>query len=1073
MNITGFMVMLLCGSVIAADKLVNEFISPPVDSRAWCYWWWLNGNASKEGITRDFEEMRKQGISGALLFDAGEAGPDVPRGPKFMSDEWRELYKHAVKEADRCGIVLTVNLCSGWNAGGPWVTHEHAAKKLVSEGTFVRGPGRVSVSLPKPQAVQGFYRDIAVLACPVVENTLPGKLSASSQNQKYSPDLAEDEDDKSRWISNGDKPGMGPTPEKPEYLQFDLAEPVAAAGIYLKPYPDCGPKDVDVQCSDDGKTFRSLKRETLKPREAAIISFEETRAKCFRVLFLSAHPYNDGASWNVQVSEIALLTKGQLADREKKPVQRLWDHSRVVDVTKFMQESGRLDWEVPGGKWKVVRIGYTLHGNRVSCVGSGPGGLEIDPMSAAAMDAHFAETGAKLLADAGPLAGRTLQYFHIDSWEIGQPTWTPLMREEFQTRRGYDPLAWLPAVLGQIVDNVEGTARFMQDYRRTAADLVAANYYGRLEELSVKGGLRGSHPESAGPFFEHWIDPLECLGRTAVPMGEFWKRNSEPNGAITWNNNPSVRQAASAAHIYGKPVCQAEAYTCFANDWIENPWNMKDIGDAAFCDGLTRQVLCFWVHQARLDAKPGFQWASVGTHFDSNLTWWPMADGWLAYIARCQHLLRQGLFVADFACLQSEAIPAFLLFQGSGGSSMRPGQDLGVPAGFSYDAMNAEVLLTRVVAKGGRLVLPGGMSYRYLVLPNKPGAILMPATLKKINELADAGVPVIGPRQFAGAVPKMREGTMDSVAKSDGFPPDVEFRKPSGEARLEWIHRRTGDADLYFVSNQAATDLSIGIVFRVSGKQPHDNSPGKARVRPELWDAVTGEIRELPEYLKTDDGRIEVPLKFAPRQSWFVVFRGDGAKDQSPKSTGKKRNFGEFKPVMELTGPWDVQFDQNWFYPDNGTGGKMSFEQLVVWTKRTEDAIKYYSGIAAYHKVFDLPQSEIGRMKSEIHLALGVVQDLARVRLNGKELGTVWTAPWQVSVPGGLLKEKGNELIIEVANLWPNRLMGDASLPKEKRRTVTNTHVYDKQYADAQKAGKPVPLQPSGLLGPVKLMQEE
>jgi hypothetical protein len=196
----------LCRGAETTAGLEKEFAQPPVAARPWAYWWWLNGVASKEGITRDFEEMRKQGIGGALLFDAGEAGPEAPRGPKFMSPEWRELYKHAVREADRCGIVLGVNLCSGWNAGGPWVTPEHAAKKLVVAQTVVNGPGRVNVTLPKPGAVQDYYRDITVLACPVGDSPVGGyTLRASSQYQNYGPALAEDGDEESRWVSDGGK----------------------------------------------------------------------------------------------------------------------------------------------------------------------------------------------------------------------------------------------------------------------------------------------------------------------------------------------------------------------------------------------------------------------------------------------------------------------------------------------------------------------------------------------------------------------------------------------------------------------------------------------------------------------------------------------------------------------------------------------------------------------------------------------------------------------------------------------------------------------------------------------------
>ncbi len=1055
-TVLGLLVLFLSGSALAADELAKNFETPPVAARAWCYWWWLNGAASKEGITRDFEEMRKQGISGALLTDAGQAGPEAPRGPKFMSDEWRELYKHAVREADRCGIVLTVNLCSGWNAGGPWVTPEHGAKVLcIGAQTVVNGPERVTVSLPKPAGLAGFYRDIAVLAWPVVEDrALHGKLSASSQTQNYSPALAEDGDDASKWVSYGDKPGIRPTPEKPEYLQFDLAEPLPVAGVYLIGSPICGPKDIDVQCSDDGKTFRSLRRETLKPNEEAIITFDETQAKCFRVLFLSAHPYSAGPSANVHVCEIAFLSKGQLAEKEKKPGRQRqgWDHNLVVDVTQFMDEQGQLVWSPPAGCWKILRLGYEPAGWPIACVGGGPTGLQIDPMSAAAMDAHFAETGAKLIADAGPLAGKSLQYFHLDSWEYPhqKQNWTPTMREEFKKRRGYDPVAWLPALLGlrqrQAVDNVAETQRFMQDYRRTVADLFATNYYGRLRELTVKGGLRGTHPESAGgaSFSSVWIDPLQCEGINDIPMGEFWKRNSEPNGSICVRE-PLKAGVASAAHIYGKPVCQAEAFTSGADDWTEDPWHMKDIGDAAFCEGITRFVIHHWVHKSRVDAKPGFQWVRIGTHFDCNLTWWPMADGWLTYLARCQYMLRQGLFVADFAYLMDETIPVFIdpVFEG------------GYRAGFDYDKMNAEVLLARTAAKDGRLVLPDGMSYRYLVLPHRPNAILSPATLKKVNELAEAGVTVIAPKTLAGAVAKMREGGLWAEVHADGLVPDIEFRKSSPGAVFKWIHRRDGKAEIYFISNQSTNDVTSQVAFRVAGK------------KPELWDAVTGSRRELAEYTKTDDGRTEVPLKFAPRQSFFVVFKESIQNPESGIQNGAK-NFPELKSAMELAGAWEVSFDPKWGGPE-----KIMFDKLEDLTKRPEEGIKFYSGIATYKISFDV-QLKSQNPNPKTFLSIGEVKNVARVKLNGRDLGVVWTAPWQVAIPGGLLKEKENELYIEVANLWPNRLIGDATLPKEKRRTVTNVRIYDAMVEDCKKAGKPVEplLLPSGLMGPVRVMEE-
>jgi hypothetical protein len=428
-----------------------------------------------------------------------------------------------------------------------------------------------------------------------------------------------------------------------------------------------------------------------------------------------------------------------------------------------------------------------------------------------------------------------------------------------------------------------------------------------------------------------------------------------------------------------------------------------------------------------------------------------MADGWLTYLARCQHILRQGLFVADFAYLQDEEIPGFIF--------KRPEQQPARPAGFDYDVMNAEVLLTRTSVKESRLVLPNGMNYGYLVLPHKANAVISPATLKRINELAEAGVTVIGPKALAGSVPRMREGALDAVVRFDGLAPDIEFREVSKGARFDWIHRRSADAEIYFVANLASVAATAEVVFRTAGKQP------------ESWNAVTGETRDLTEW-RIEEGRTALPLVFEPRQSWFIVFR----KPTRAASRQGPVNFPAVQTVAEIAGPWQVSFDPKWGGPK-----QVAFEKLDDWTARPEEGIKYYSGTATYKRTFALPQSAIRSPKSRLYLDLGAVKNVARVRLNGRDLGVVWTAPWRVEMTPAV-RPGDNDLEIEVANLWPNRLIGDAGLPKEKRLTTTNVRTYDtmasgtygcKVCASRKKAGRPAALLPSGLLGPVRLVAHE
>lgn len=953
--------------------LERDFLHPPDGSKPWAYWWWLDGAASAAGITADLEAMKAQGIGGVLLFDAGLGGRDAPQGPLFMSEEWRVNFRHAVREAARLGLELSVNLCSGWNAGGPWVPRDLAVKDLVWKETIIDG-GTIDRPVPRHTPV------------PV------DPPSAASHLESAFPTVASDPVD---WY-----------------------------------------------------------------RDIAVLACQE----------------QDG----------------------------VWSVERAMDVTGSM-DGDHLRWTCPPGRWTILRIGYvvqpvTPEGYRQVQMSSWPvPQWEIDPMSSEAMDLHFRETAAKLVEDAGPLTGTTFTHTHIDSWEIGVPTWTNDFVREFRDRRGYDPTRYLPALAGKQLDTAELTRRFTWDYRRTVADLIAQNYYGRLRELSARHGL-GIHPESGGPYYDHFVDVLEILGISTIPMAEFWAsrgpvRDGDGNPRGTTQGvaselfrssapsmpeqfSASVRQAATAAHIYGKPIVQAEAFTNFNNDWSEDPSFLKPYGDRAFCRGLTRNVLCFFVHQSTLTDAPGYQWEHVGTHFDRNVTWWSRSHAWLAYLARCQHLLRQGHFVADILYFSGEALPNFVLLD------RRP------IAGFDHDVINAQALLAHADARDGKLVLADGMSYRYLVLPAGAADAISPQVLDRIRQLVEGGVTVVGapptrspgladhavsqarvtelaaslwggPDEPARATRRIGKGrviqgpTLEEVLAADGLPPDLHLRAVADELELDWIHRRTDGRDIYFIANLSDASGQVEAAFRVSGKAP------------ELWDPVTGRTRKLPEF-HLRDGTTVVPLRFAPRQSWFVVFQDLVGGTPEAHAT----NFPGTAEVAGLTGPWEVSFDPRW-----GGPGTVVFEDLQDWVTRPEDGVRYYSGTATYRTTFDAPDAAV------TYLDLGTVRNLAQVRLNGQDLGIVWTAPWRVDVRHAL-RARGNHLEIEVVNLWPNRLIGDGALPRHERLTRTNVRTYeralpatfpcwwDPECEERKRTGAPPSLLSSGLLGPVRLLAQ-
>jgi len=935
----------------ANDTLAQGFADPPRQARLRAFWWWLNGNVTQEAITRDLEEMAAKGFGGALLFDAGGAQQDgnapVPHGPDFFSRQWRELFQHALREADRLGLELSLNIQSGWNLGGPTVNAEDAPKKLVWSEWRTSGPARLEHRLPPPPHAREFYRDLFVIAYP----------ARAAQPAR-------------RPIQDWDKKALH------KALNFSA--------------PDTSP----------------LLRD-LPPAEGE----EDTRA------------------------------------------------AQVIDLTARMARDGALRWDAPPGQWEILRFGCTLNDHsRVSTCSDGWQGFALDPFDAEAFRAYWRDVVEPLIDDAGPLAGRSLRYLHTDSWEVEVANWTPTLREAFRNRRGYDLLPYLPVIAGRIVDSRAVSNRFLNDFRRTMGDLAIDNHYALFKEWAHARHLQ-IHPESGGPHAVP-VDSLQCLGMNDAPMSEFWARSWRHR--LGDANRFFVKQPASAAHTYGRRFVHAEGFTTIGPHWQETLWdNLKPSFDKAACEGLNRLFWHAFICSPAGMGLPGQEYFA-GTHFNPNATWWSRSAPFLAYINRCQFLLQQGLFVADACYYYGDHVPNFAQLKSSDPCRVLPGYD--------YDVVTEEVIVTRMSVREGRIVLPDGMSYRVLVLPDRAGISL--AVLRKLEALVAAGATVIGPKpehatgltdyphcdeevkRFAGALwgeddgasvtehrfgkgRVIRGATAREVLQADGEPPDFEH---SGDADtlLDYIHRRDGETEIYFVANRSNRLEEVACTFRVAGKQP------------ELWDPLTGATRPAAVWSPAG-GRTTLPLEFAPYGSLFVVFRKPA---QAGPADAAARNFPKCAPRLEIAGPWTVRFDPRW-----GGPASVEFPALVSWTLRAEEGLRYYSGTATYQTSFDLPDA-LRQPDCRLILDLGRVKELAEVRLNGKNLGVLWAFPFRVDVTGAL-GPAGNRLEIDVVNFWPNRIIGDQALPEEKRFTRTNI----------TKLTARTPLMESGLLGPVTLLE--
>ncbi|MCX6227321.1 MAG: glycosyl hydrolase [Bacteroidia bacterium] len=1160
----------------AVADLAENFVSPPDSARPWVYWFWLNSNISREGITADLEAMKRVGIGGVLIMEVDQGAPVGPVA--FMSDQWRELFKFMISEAGRLGIEVNMNNDAGWNgSGGPWVPLGKSMQVVVASEKQVRGGAKFAGDLPKPKANSGYYRDIAVLAFPTPAD-----------------------------------------PANPAWRIKNLAGKSMSSGGMM-------PGSLDVSAG------------------AAV------------------------------------------------PAASMIDRGRIIDLSAMMDTTGRLTWEVPAvsqsnpGEWTIIRFGHTFTGAENAPSPLSGRGPECDKLSPEGIEANYNGMIGKLVKDVGALAGKNFAATHVDSWEVGAQNWTTKMREEFKRLRGYDMMPYMPVLTGRIVDDPEISERFLRDVRQTVSDLLAVNYIGRLKELANKDGLRLSMEAYSTP-----ANDLDVGNYIDEPISEFWTMDG---GGFWWTQ----KAMSSLAHVNGLPVTGAEAFTSGGEErWLAHPATIKSLGDRAFCDGVNRFIFHRYALQPwAAERKPGMTMGPWGLHYERTQTWWEDSKAWHGYLARCQYMLRQGTFVADVLCLNSEEpLQRFRVLKLNG---------------YDYDGISPQKFMKDVTVKDGRLVLPSGMQYRLLVLPDEPD--MSPAMLQKINSLVEAGATVTGkaPVRAPGLsgwpesdaqVKKMAEylwGSGSETERKVGLGKVIPGKTPSevlagmdikpdfnANREMKFIHRSVNGKEVWFIASQELQAADIVCSFRVTG------------MKPESWDAETGRMESITVYEEVD-GCTRIPMRFEPSGSRFIVFTeakaadperiisvksaekelanmeiavkeavpavkaeetrssftmaawvspdleialpdetstGAGAlsmvrndvvyaapghevwtnkdagagfgvgingvvvsehtadyfpallvypapvagwthvavvyKDNTPSlwingkfvhkglksskivhggygvvHTRKVRDFSgrvaglvqfpkaltgdeiislfknvpdtttvvreepaidlvrreilkngsyDFKNAAgkvhtilvegltdksEIKGPWELSFQQGW-----GAPGTIVMDKLISWSRHTDAGVKYFSGSATYRKTFNLTAApETGKkLKRIICLDLGRVAVMAGVKLNGKDLGLLWKAPYRVDITD-VVQNGDNTLEIRVVNLWINRMIGDELQDEDSERNTDGTL---KKWPQWLQDGKPSPtgrytftswrlwkknspLQESGLLGPITI----
>lgn len=608
---------------------------------------------------------------------------------------------------------------------------------------------------------------------------------------------------------------------------------------------------------------------------------------------------------------------------------------------------------------------------------------------------------------------------------------------------------FLPVLAGHIIGDRATSTRFLNDFRRTLADLMAENKYAGFSEKAHALGL-GIHPESGGPHAGP-MDALRNLGISDVPMGEFW--STSPRHRVQDFQRFYVKQTTSAAHTYGRRVSLAEAFTNIGRHWQHDPRSLKATFDRAACEGHNLTMWHTFDASPKERGMPGSAYFA-GEHFNPNVTWWTQGKAFIDYMNRCHFLLQQGVGTSDVLHFYGENVPAFVRLKRDDPAKCLPGYD--------YDVIDMRALMERTsVDASGNIVLPEGTSYRILSLVPHD-AISLPV-LEHVAKLVQQGATVVGPRpkrqfslsggevaddrfsalcdQLWGKSPSgtnrygkgrvIQGQTTREVLQGDQVPQDFTWTGGDAETFIDFIQRRTDDTKIYFVANRNDRPEKVELRFRVTGRLP------------EFWDPVTGKRRDATDF-REENGTTVIPYPMNGEQAFFVLFRKElpaGERKLSP-------NVAKLSLIQEIKGPWQVSFDPAWGGPES-----INFDSLTDWTERPEEGIRHYSGSAIYRKKFTIPAPQ-----GTVYLDLGHVESLCEVKLNGQDLGVLWSAPFRAEVTGKL-KAGENQLEVKVVNVWANRIIGDAKLPESQRRTRTNI----------TKLTKDTPLEPSGLLGPVHL----
>lgn len=1103
-----FLVLTVSAKAQNFEQLLKN---PPESAKPWVLWYWMNAAISKEGITADLEAMKKVGIGGAYLVCIYDTSYKVPynKPARQLTSEWWGMVNHAMKESKRLNLKMAMHVSDGFAlAGGPWIKPEHSMQKMVWTKTYIKANADNEIVLEQPETNENYYEDIAVFAYP-----------ANSENAFNEtvlvPSVTTSTGEKASFLAFQGDGSQTFRSDSKCWIQYKYPKPFTLRSLKtITGGNNYQSQRLMVQASDDGISFKTI-LQLQPPRhgwqdtdEDYTFSIPETTARYFRFvynktgtepgaedldaakwkpslkikgIYLSDEPViNQIETKNASVWRVAENTTPQMVS-ENEAVQ----FKTIINLTGKMDKDGKLNWAPSSGNWVVVRIGHTSTGH-TNATGGAAKGLECDKFDPEAITLQFNNWFGKAFEKTDPgLAKEVLKIFYIDSWEAGSQNWSKKFAAEFKKRRGYDLLPYLLVMTGTPINDAATSEKILHNVRETIAELINDVFYVTLRKLAVEKGCKFT-AESVAPTMVS--DGLLHYKTVDYPTGEFWLNSP------THDKPNDMLDAISAAHIYGKNIVQAEAFTTLRMDWSEHPGNLKVVGDRNFAMGINRMVLHVFTHNPWLNRKPGITLSSIGLFYQRNQAWFNQSKAWIEYMTRVSSILQQGKPVVDIAVFTGEEVPRrsilpdrlvstlpgifgkerveeeTLRLSNEGqpqrtkpagvnhSANMADPEDwVNAMRGYKYDCFNPDVLMSMSV-KNGKVVLPGGAEYAVLIFPGKhpmnPNSNLMSLKVaRKILQLVKDGANIIMAKNDFKAISKgenqaeLKNITQQLFAgkgmKGKVIPApwnEETFEKISiqravdietGGESIAWNHRKTSlDNNVYFINNQLNNINHLNILFRIKNKEL------------KVYDPVTGK-QFLHFSRKNEANGTAVSITLQPAQSLFFIF--------SDKNDYTKQV--EFAPIvlqdLSIAKNWTVKFDPKF----GGPSGKVKFDTLGLWNEHPDPKIKYYSGQAVYFKNFGISNFKPGQ---PAWLRFGEIYNMATVKINGIDCGTLWTPPYQLNISKALRKGT-NSIEIIVSNTWANRLIGDQKLPEAERVTWTTApfRLEDK------------PLLPAGLRGEI------